>query len=77
MRSDAWKESRTESASAERERINARNLAIDRAETAVIEAAEKWAIDRRDDDQPDEEFGETCDALDAAVAHLRSVRESK
>lgn len=54
-----------------------RKAAIESAERAVIEAAEKWAVDRLDSDQSADDFVKTCDALHAAVAHLRSVRESK
>ena len=64
MRSDAWKEGRTESARIVAERA----ITIEEVERAVIEAAEAYVIDPN---------AANTMRLGIAVAHLRSVRESK
>jgi len=75
MKSNAWQEQRSESAKA-----SDRIMAIEEAKDAVIEAAEAWAIEAEAHARGDAN-AENCwtahKALHAAVAHLRSVRESK
>lgn len=74
MKSNAWQERRSESAKA-----SDRIMAIEQAKDAVIEAAEKMesakrlAISIGDGDGYRRAIDDVC----AAVAHLRSVRESK